>query len=233
MTEQPDGESDIPTRATPESGPAIPNELIFGCLLAVLAYAVKTRRGPLLFDAPAERRVQHGVSSVSPLSGVLAAISFVVWPRPAMAGSAVVCTVLLRFRRPVNALQVAILTYLANESGYRLSRWVRRPRPSGHGIRVQRRITKTFGFPSGHVVHSTAVLGFVLYLTQQLSDELPTVVVWLLRLFAAPIVTLIGVSRVASGEHWPSDVLGGRLLGLAWLALFIRLSRRGHERRLR
>jgi undecaprenyl-diphosphatase len=31
------------------------------------------------------------------------------------------------------------------------------------------------------------------------------------------LIVLIGLSRVHAGAHWVSDVLGGWLLGIAWL----------------
>jgi undecaprenyl-diphosphatase len=118
------------------------------------------------------------------------------------------------------------LAWCANDSGYRVSKLVRRPRPEGHGIVVERRITGTFGFPSGHVVHSTAVFGFLLFLTGRHRRSVPAPAVWLARLLLLPVLLTIDTSRIVSGEHWPSDVLGGRLLGGAWLALFVHLHRR-------
>ena len=40
-------------------------------------------------------------------------------------------------------------------------------------------------------------------------------------------IVLMGVARIDSGEHWPSDVLGGYLLGGLWLMVTIWLHARG------
>lgn len=74
------------------------------------------------------------------------------------------------------------------------------------------------GFPSGHVLYAAAVLGML---------------AWLGRAHGRPEVTsvclvaivLMGLTRVLSGVHLPSDVLGGYLLGGAWLSLVLGVTR--------
>lgn len=58
-------------------------------------------------------------------------------------------------------------------------------------------------FPSGHSAGSFAVAAFVFMLHRR----------W--GLFALVVAALIGLSRVALGVHYPSDVVAGAILGMA------------------
>jgi undecaprenyl-diphosphatase len=61
-----------------------------------------------------------------------------------------------------------------------------------------------------------AFYGFLALLALQMQH------VWLRRaLVAACVVVVVGIgwSRIYVGEHWPTDVLGGYLLGAAWLLI--------------
>jgi undecaprenyl-diphosphatase len=108
-----------------------------------------------------------------------------------------------------------------------LSAFVDRPRPSPDMVRVAVELP-TGGFPSGHVLNLTAIFGFLAYLAILYVGSRP--LRWLLvALLAVPVVT-IGVARVYAGAHWPSDALGGYLIGGIWLALTIQLYRRAVER---
>jgi undecaprenyl-diphosphatase len=70
-----------------------------------------------------------------------------------------------------------------------------------------------YGFPSGHTLNSTATYGLVALYAWR-SRMRPTA-----RRIAvvalASIPFLVGMSRIALGVHWPSDVLGGWLAGMA------------------
>jgi undecaprenyl-diphosphatase len=99
---------------------------------------------------------------------------------------------------------------------------VDRPRPSPEMVRVAMELP-TGSFPSGHVLNLTAIFGFLIYLSVVLLSD----VRWrslLVALLAVPILT-VGVARVYDGAHWPSDVLGGYLIGGIWLGLTIQIYR--------
>src|SRR4029077_1143044 len=79
----------------------------------------------------------------------------------------------------------------------------------------------TGGFPSGHVLNLTAIFGFLAYLVILYVANRP--LRWLVVALLAVPVVIIGVARVYAGAHWPSDALGGYLIGGIWLALTIHI----------
>jgi undecaprenyl-diphosphatase len=73
-------------------------------------------------------------------------------------------------------------------------------------------ITKSF--PSGHTTASTAI--FLTVATVIASLEARHHAKLLAFVVATFIIVAVGVSRVYLGMHWPTDVLGGWVLGAAW-----------------
>ena len=75
----------------------------------------------------------------------------------------------------------------------------------------------TYSFPSGHAVGSTLFYGTIL-LILPIFIKNKTVRLCVQILLGIGIF-MIGVSRIYLGVHFPSDILGGFCLGLAWLLL--------------
>ena len=95
---------------------------------------------------------------------------------------------------------------------------VDRPRPPAALVGIDHPLGG-LGFPSGHAYQSMVFFGLLIYLAS-IRISRP----WLRRLvqaFLALLILTIGVSRVYLGAHWPSDVLGGHLLGVTFLVLFL------------
>jgi undecaprenyl-diphosphatase len=72
----------------------------------------------------------------------------------------------------------------------------------------------TSSFPSGHAMSATVVYSTVAYLAARL--EAQRLMRWLVITVAALLIILICSSRVYLGVHYPSDILAGILVGLAW-----------------
>jgi membrane-associated phospholipid phosphatase len=102
-----------------------------------------------------------------------------------------------------------------------------RPRPSADLIHVFRQLPSS-GFPSGHVLSTTAFCGFLVFLCFTLLKPSPGRTMMLVAL--SLLIALMGPSRIYLGQHWFSDVMGAYLFGSLWLALTIRFYRWGKER---
>jgi undecaprenyl-diphosphatase len=105
---------------------------------------------------------------------------------------------------------------------YAVAPLVDRPRPTPDLVYVSFQIPAG-SFPSGHVLNLTAGFGFAWFLAYTL---LPpswwrTCVLWLVPAY----LVLLGLSRVYTGQHWPSDVVGGYAFGSLWLWVCIWLYR--------
>ena len=73
-----------------------------------------------------------------------------------------------------------------------------------------------FSFPSGPVTMAMVVYGFFAVL---IAREMPGRKRAWPYVLAGLLVALIGFARLYFGAHWLTDVLGGALLGMGWIAL--------------
>lgn len=77
----------------------------------------------------------------------------------------------------------------------------------------------TSSFPSGHAMVSTIAYLAVAYLVGRLEPK-PAMraLTWT---FAIVIILLVAISRMYLGVHYPSDVIGGIIAGVAWLGFVV------------
>ena len=77
----------------------------------------------------------------------------------------------------------------------------------------------TSSFPSGHAMVSTIAYLSVAYLVGRLEPTpLMRRLTWGL---ASLIILLVAISRMYLGVHYPSDVIGGIIAGIAWLGFVV------------
>ena len=94
---------------------------------------------------------------------------------------------------------------------------MQRPRPTEFRI-----IEETgYSFPSGHSMVSLAFYGYLVYLIYKYinNKHLKRTLIIILSI----LICIIGVSRIYLGVHYTSDVLGGFLISLAYLIIYIEL----------
>ncbi|CAN7326355.1 phosphatase PAP2 family protein [Phenylobacterium sp. LjRoot164] len=124
----------------------------------------------------------------------------------------IVATLLLVFQaRRREALIFATTIIAAQASSQLLKAFYGRERPAlvAHGSYVY-----SHSFPSGHSAMAAAV--FLILATVVASVEPRRRTKALIYGVAIVAVLGVGVSRVYLGVHWPTDVLGGWVLGASW-----------------
>lgn len=126
-------------------------------------------------------------------------------------------------RRPRDAALVLLVLASATVGSELVKEVVARPRP------IDTRVLAgvVYSYPSGHILEAITIYGIILLRIWR--GAVPRVI----RLTAlgaiVVFVVLVGVSRVALGAHYPSDVLGGALAGIGVLSSYAWYTRsRGH-----
>lgn len=94
---------------------------------------------------------------------------------------------------------------------------VRRPRPN-----ILRLVEESgYSFPSGHSMVSMTFYGIIIYLVyKNVNDKY---LKWLLITLLSLLILAIGFSRIYVGVHYFTDVVGGFLLGLAYLVIYVNI----------
>lgn len=94
---------------------------------------------------------------------------------------------------------------------------IRRPRPN-----VLRLVEEDgYSFPSGHSMVSMAFYGIIIYLVYK--NVTNKYLKWTLIILLSLLILSIGFSRIYVGVHYFTDVVGGFLLGLAYLIIYINI----------
>jgi hypothetical protein len=113
-------------------------------------------------------------------------------------------------------LRILFLLILTDVPASAFKQLLHEPRPYWLGGVKGLADEPTYGLPSSHASNTLVVWGLIAYRVKKSW-------LWFLSIL---LILLIGISRLYLGVHFPQDVLGGWLLGLGMLVLFIRYERR-------
>ena len=108
-----------------------------------------------------------------------------------------------------------------------LKHWIDRPRPA---LRQAGTLVFTRSFPSGHSALSAAVYLTLGALLARASTS--RVLKFYYLCIALTLTTLVGLSRIYLGAHYPTDVLAGWTIGLVWSLLCWMVARELQRRRV-
>lgn len=171
-----------------------------GGSVAVAASAVVARRGVASWETSTFRTVNH-------LPDGLAPAVWVPMQLGALGAPLAIAAVLASTDNRRAAVQTAAAGVLAWSAAKAVKRVVDRERPGTHMSDTELRIGSAdhgLGFPSGHAAVATIVgLSAGTYLGPSSA------------LVALGVPTMVGLSRIYVGAHYPLDVVGGFGLGVA------------------
>ena len=150
------------------------------------------------------------------LEPIMRAATFIGLPAVIMSLAAVIAIVsYFKGKYRIAIAQVASVVALGIDSIIKLI--VHRDRP--HTMYAKNMKIRSYSFPSGHALGAVAFYGLLAYLAYHYLPQPWNVIILALLIV---MIILIGVSRVFLGAHFPSDVLGGWLLGGVFLLLIIK-----------
>jgi undecaprenyl-diphosphatase len=191
--------------------------------IGLILLAVMVGNGPLPIDLTVRDAVHVG-DPVPPLLDVLNVVGgALVWD---VALAVVVGGLFLAHRR-IDAASLAGAVFVGETLDTAIKLLVDRPRPSGPAVID---LVTQASFPSGHVTRTAITLALLALLVAGTRPAR-----FLGAAVAVVVTILMGLARIESGEHWPTDVLGAFFLAAfvvaVALALRARFSRSAPARR--
>jgi membrane-associated phospholipid phosphatase len=204
--------------------------LIF--ILGAVGLAIMALAAHGLAYFPGDVAISHAVQAYHPdwLDAATGAVSWIGFPPQSNVLFGVIVILLLVLESRWAAFTEAIAAIGSGGLYWLVALLVERPRPSPDLVRVAGPLQMS-GFPSGHLATFTAVLGFVAFIGYRRLS--PSRTRWLPIALVVAFLALMSFARIYSGQHWPSDVLAGILLGALWLAVVIRIYCLGEARHRR
>jgi undecaprenyl-diphosphatase len=188
---------------------------LVGIPFAWLVVGVTSQGDLVRFDNSVSKQLFEWKLRFPFLSDVLNLVSYL--GQPVWFWLLVGLTCLYLFRKHQTKLIAFLLTSTIGGSlvNTAVKMSVNRPRPT---FRDPEAITFQTGksFPSGHAMSSTIAYGALLLIFLPIIPAKKRK--WAFVIYAG-LVLVIGIARLGLGVHYVSDVLGGYILGTAWLVL--------------
>ena len=188
---------------------------VSGLGFVVLALLVAVHHTPFFFDRPIANTIESvNFAPLDPFHSFVSALGGNVGIGIGVA--VILATFIVKREATLFVAFSAVYSLIYNG----VEAVIKRPRPTG--LPHPTPAISGYSFPSGHVAFFVwlGVLGMVL-----LARRLPRpwyITGWVV---VAILVIAAALSRVYVSAHWPSDVVGGLLVGVSWLALSLSLGR--------
>lgn len=134
------------------------------------------------------------------------------WTGVAISALVAVPLGIMRRWREIALLVMVIVIRALNTT---IKGWIDSPRPTPDLVRVTED-ADGLGFPSGHASGAMLVFGALAWICW--TNIQPDIGRRLACAIYLALVAIVGFARISTGAHWPSDVLGGYVLGIAILS---------------
>jgi undecaprenyl-diphosphatase len=193
-----------------------PTALVFFVLFAIDTYLV-VQNEVLPFDLPIARFIQ-GVNW-GPLVYVMQLINSSAGYGQVVLGAVAIVAMFIFERRAGWLMLIGSISSLLDNI---IKLLVSRNRPTVDLVHILSPASG-FSFPSGHAVFFTW-MSFMIAVS--IAPKIRPAFRPILWGLAAIVIVLTCIARVWVGDHWPSDVLGGVLLGIGWSAFVLWLPER-------
>jgi PAP2 superfamily. len=168
----------------------------------------------LSLDAQLEDDIQ--ATNLGPLTLTFPFLTWLGGPGGIPMQVFVIALVLLLNRR---SWRLALAALAGGLSYLTIVNLVNRPRPTADQILRVTEHPGSTSFPSGHLIFITISAGvLMLCLGYRYLPRWARPIGWAV---VAGIVLAVGLDRIYVGAHWPSDVLAGGLIAVAWLSFVV------------